>query len=75
MNKYRVDRANCRVTPCGMNSLLYLGDDIHEAFDAFDGAETGIGNWGQPCPLYGVLLSSWNPETNAYVVISHKGGI
>lgn len=73
--KYRVDRNTSHVrTPVGMNSLLYLGDDLREALRAFDRASTGIDPWNKPNPIYGVTLSAWigSPRVGDYTVLYSK---
>lgn len=60
MAKYRVDRCKGPIAPCGMNSLLYLGDDWRAANRAYDNAETGLDPWGQPNTVYGVALFIWD---------------
>lgn len=72
MNTYRVDRNNAPVTPCGMNSILYIGDNYQQARKVYDAAQTGLDAWGQPNATYGVVLSVWNGES-AYVVKCMKG--
>lgn len=73
MNTYRVDRANTLRTPCGMNSILYIGDDIVAAREAFAKARTGLDAWGQPNPDYGVLMSRWSNNLQDYVILQRKG--
>lgn len=75
-NKYRVDRNACALgvsVPCGMNSLLYLGDNALEARKAFDVAEPGLDSWGRPNATFGVTMAVWNGEN--YIVKCKKGGI
>ena len=68
MNKYRVDRADRGVTPCGMNSILYIGDNSRQALLVFRNATTGKDAWNQPNPEYGVILSEWSDKHNEYRV-------
>lgn len=74
--KYRVDRNACALgvrVPCGMNSLLYLGDSYRDASRAFEAAQPGIDSWGKPNATFGVTLAVWNG--NDYVVKRKKGGL
>lgn len=71
MNAYRVDRANSRRVPCGMNSLRYLGDNAKDAHKVFDQLESGFDSWNQPNLTYGVIFSVWNGED--YVIKREKG--
>lgn len=73
MNKYRVDRASSKRTPCGMVSALYIGDDWAEARRIYDAADTGLDPWGEPNAAYGVLVSVWNERARDYVVKMRKG--
>lgn len=73
MNTYRVDRNDQKRTPCGMNSILYIGDSRIEAQNAFARAETRLNSWGCPNPAYGVILSKWDSSARDYVVIDSKG--
>lgn len=70
-NQYRVDVADSKVTPCGMNSLLYLGENVAKAQRAFNLAKGGRDAWGQLNPNYGVILSVWNGKE--YEVTQSKG--
>jgi hypothetical protein len=73
-NKYRVDRNDSTETvPCGMNSLIYLGDSLSQATKAYMAANTGLDAWNKPNPSYGVTLSKWNDVKNDYSVIMKKG--
>ena len=75
MSQYRVDRVDSRTVPCGMNSILYLGDNWNAAMRVFSKAETGLDAWNQPNSRYGVILSVWNGQrlTGDYVVKCMKG--
>ena len=75
MSQYRVDRVDSRTVPCGMNSILYLGDSYQQALRVFSKAETGLDAWNQPNPAYGVVLSSWRGQrlTGDYVIQKEKG--
>ena len=59
MNRFRVDRADSGAVPCGMNSIVYVGDSERDASRAFARSEPGLDAWGQPNESYGVLLSEW----------------
>jgi len=67
MNTYRVDRAPEGPTPCGMVSILYLGDDIEEALTVYNYVSGGRSPWGSERPDYGVMLSAWNPNLGNYI--------
>jgi hypothetical protein len=54
--------------PCGMNSILYVGDDYEEALRVFLESEGGKNAWNQPNRDYGVMLSIWNPDRREYIV-------
>ncbi len=68
--KYRVDRARHKVTPCGMNSIVYIGDNRKQAQEAFEQAEIGLNEWNQPNSQFGVVLSVWQDQ--AYEVIGYR---
>jgi len=73
MNDYRVDRADRLTVPCGMNSILYIGDDVAYAREVFSQAQPGLDVWNQPNPDYGVLMSKWNETLQDYVILRRKG--
>lgn len=74
MNNYRVDRNDSEVrTPCGMNSLLYLGDSWDKARQIFNAADVGLDAWNQPNSRYGVTLSVWNDDKRDYIIKCMKG--
>ena len=73
MNTYRVDRANSLQTPCGMNSLLYIGDSLDEAVKVYSYMDPGKDWWNVPNSAYGVILSVWNADANEYRVKRSKG--
>ncbi len=73
MNTYRVDRAISPVTPCGMNSIRYIGDSFKHAKQMFDFLQPGLDAWNQPNAAYGLILSVWSPERNDYIVKCRKG--
>jgi len=69
MNEYRVDRAMEALSPpCGMNSICYIGDSRAAALSVFHNLTGGVDAWGTPDRDYGVMLSVWHPERNAYTV-------
>lgn len=71
MNDYRVDRAREGLSPpCGMNSIVYVGESLNDAlrvFHATTGGKDGWGNSHGDYADYGVMLSMWHPERNAYI--------
>lgn len=73
MNNYRVDRAMSTTVPCGMNSILYIGDSWAAARDAFHQASPGYDAWNQPNGAYGVILSAWHPDKRDYITHAWKG--
>jgi hypothetical protein len=72
MSKYRVDRALDSNTPCGMNSVLYLGNSEYHARKVFLASAPGKDPWNQDNPEYGVLLSMWNSVARDYVPVKFK---
>jgi hypothetical protein len=73
MNKYRIDRADSQVTPCGMNSIIYIGDKASRARDCFYREHGGLDPWGKSNPQYGLLFSKWNGTD--YVCIGFKDSL
>jgi hypothetical protein len=73
MNTIRVDTSNVKRTPCGMNSIRYIGDNMESARRAFNHSAIGYDAWGKPNADYGIILSKWSPSKNDYVVIDSKG--
>lgn len=75
MNKYRVDRALSRRVPCGMNSILYCGDNWNKANAIFDNARCGVDTWSNENSAYGVILSVWHGQHSCgeYVIKREKG--
>lgn len=70
---YRVDRTdNLKKTPIGMNSIIFIGNNLAAAKRAFNSAKTGINAWDKPDASYGVILSKWNSDKNSYIVIDAK---
>lgn len=73
MNEYRVDRADSKKVPCGMNSIIYTGRSIGHALRAFSAAAVGVDSWGKPNPAYGVILSKWDSARRDYVTQAQRG--
>lgn len=73
MNIYRVDRLNCLSIPCGMTSIVYIGDSFTEANKAFSSVDPGVNAWGQKDKSFGVVLSEWEDYRKDYSVILSKG--
>jgi len=73
MNKYRVDRADSLRTPCGMNSILYIGDSSDDAVQVYNHVDPGKDCWNQPNRAYGVILSVWSDGARDYIVKRSKG--
>lgn len=73
MNNYRVDRAMSLTVPCGMKSILYIGDSLNDALKVYTYADPGKDAWNQPNAAYGVILSVWNASANDYRVKRSKG--
>lgn len=74
MNNYRVDRSiDPARAPCGMNSIVYIGDSWQAARAAYDAAMPHIDTWGQRNIAYGVILSVWDQSKNDYIVKCRKG--
>ncbi len=71
--KYRVDRVTNAQTPCGMNSIRYIGDSWKVARALFERIPTGFDAWDQPNAAYGVILSVWDDNKRDYVVKCSKG--
>ncbi len=73
---FRVDRnANRNTTPCGMNSLLYVGDSDRAARKAYAKAQPGVNTWNQPDLSYGVTFAKWNARRGDYDVLAAKFGV
>jgi hypothetical protein len=64
MNSIRIDRVQHpqlgMSAPCGMNSLIYIGDDMRKALKTFHSVCVGRDAWGKADTTYGVSLSVWN---------------
>ena len=73
MNTYRVDRADSLHTPCGMNSILYIGDSPDDAAQVYTYADPGKDAWNQPNRAYGVIMSVWSASARAYIIKRSKG--
>jgi len=74
MNKYRVDRVakDSTICPCGMNSILHIGDNLSKARQYFLVSRSGFDTWNKPDASYGVALSQWNDVKRDYVRIGFK---
>lgn len=69
MNNYRVDRMPEQPSPpCGMNSILYCGDNYVAAMHIFNCMSGGKDAWNNPDHRYGVGLSLWNADRREYVI-------
>ena len=73
MNTYRVDRSDSLNVPCGMNSILYIGDNRNKAISIFKRALIGLDTWCGENHGYGVLFSKWDDKKNDYIVLEGKG--
>jgi hypothetical protein len=74
--KYRVDRSMAKLgghPPCGMNSLLYLGDNEKLALEVFNVSPPGYSPWGSRNASYGITMAVWNGTD--FIVKRQKGGI
>jgi hypothetical protein len=73
-NDYRVDRTDDKNrVPCGMNSIVFIGERKGQARNAFIATEPGKDAWGKPNENYGVVLSCWDASKRDYVIIDTKG--
>ena len=72
-NIYRVDRNDELRVPCGMMSILFMGNSLQAARNSFARHAPGFDFWGKPNAAYGVILSRWNESARDYVVIESKG--
>lgn len=70
---FRVDRVCSRRVPCGMASIVYIGDDLRKARAAYAQTSPGIDCWGRNNQAYGVILSTWNSTKNEYRIMIEKG--
>lgn len=71
MNKYRVDRNDSKSVPCGMNSIVYIGDNKRKARLTFVESNIGIDTWGQSNPDHGLTLSEHNGTD--YTIVDTRG--
>jgi hypothetical protein len=64
MNTIRIDRVQHpqlgMSAPCGMNSIIYIGDNMHKALKVFHSSSVGKDAWNNADTTYGVSLSIWN---------------
>lgn len=75
MNEFRVDRAREGVSPpCGMNSIVYVGESLNEALQVYKATSGGKDAWNNLNSEYGVMLSIWNPDRNEFVAKRWKSG-
>ena len=72
MNNYRVDRNDSLNIPCGMNSILYIGENRNKAISMFKRASIGLDTWGGEDNGYGVLFSKWDDKKSAYNELETK---
>jgi len=70
---YRVDRVDTLKCPCGMASILYLGDSKREATQVLLDAELKLDKWNKPNDKYGVVLFEWYDLGKQYVPKSWRG--
>lgn len=67
----RVDLVDSRRVPCGMNSIVYLGNDINKAVKSYNETPTGVDQWHKPNKGWGVILSIWGGSE--YIIKREKG--
>ena len=72
-NTYRVDRVDSPRVPCGMNSIVHIGDDWYKARAAFHATAPGKDEWNQPNAAYGVTLAVWCGTKRDYIIKCQKG--
>lgn len=73
MNTWRVDRnLSAQETPCGINSILYIGDSHRLATKMFNSTTPGKDSWGKPNESYGVTLACYNKAKGAYEIVRAK---
>lgn len=78
MSDYRVDRVDSKHVPCGMNSILYIGNNFNKAIKIFNEAKTGFNQYNEKDESYGVVISKWQGLngmrlTGEYVIFNSKG--
>ena len=71
--EYRVDRADRKVVPCGMCSIIYLGGNAAQARRTLREAALGFDAWGKPNPAYGAIMSKWDNQRREYVIQDQRG--
>lgn len=70
--QFRVDRTD-GPTPCGTNSIVYIGASPKAAHKAYHATNPGLDTWNQPNPKYGVLLSRWQGRWYARMAFKLAG--
>ncbi len=71
--KYRVDRVDTLTAPCGMTSIIYLGDSKRDATQVLLDADLKRDAWGKHNDRYGVVLFEWYDLGKRYTPISWRG--
>ena len=71
--KYRVDRVDTLTAPCGMSSIIYLGDSKREATQVLLDADLKLDKWNKHNDRYGVALFEWDSNRRDYIAISWRG--
>lgn len=72
MSDYRVDLVDSMSVPCGMNSIVYIGDDPTDARATFMVTPVGLDAWGRQNGHYGVVLSRWSYAEGDYIILDSK---
>ena len=71
--RFRVDRVDTLRCPCGMNSIIYLGDSKRDATQVLLDADLKRDAWNKHSDRYGVALFEWDNERRNYIAISWRG--
>jgi hypothetical protein len=71
--KYRVDRVDTLTAPCGMTSIIYLGDSKRDATQVLLDADLKLDKWNRHNDRYGVALFEWDINRQDYIAISWRG--
>ncbi len=71
--KYRVDRVDTLRCPCGMGSIIYLGDSKRDATQVLLDADLKRDAWNKHNDRYGVALFEWDSNRRDYIAISWRG--